>query len=131
MPIALLLATGCYLAVRTWDLDPKFGEAKPLAFCMYNITLTGTLIVLILNLVDMENESRIMLVAFGILWGTVLSSTAFVLPRYMKLIGQQKELSTSRLSRLSLVAAGIPSSEAGLHQVALPVQTHEAALPTP
>ena len=74
---------GCTLAIKTRNLDPRFGEAKQLAFAMYNIAFTGIVIIVVLNLVELEYTTKVILHAAGVCWGTVFSSFAFVLPRLL------------------------------------------------
>lgn len=81
---ALVIFLGCCLAYQSRNLGEEFGEAKPLAFAMYNIALAGTLIAAILLAVDMERDAQMLLIAIGVFWGTVLSSTIFVVPRVLK-----------------------------------------------
>ena len=81
---ACLVLAGCILAFQTRSLDPKYGEAKQLGFTMYNIAFTGIIIITLLKLVDMDQESKIVIYSIGIIWGTVFSAFAFVLPRLLE-----------------------------------------------
>lgn len=94
---AFLIVVGCYLAYRTRDLDPRFGEAKQLGFAMYNIAFTGIVIVALLLVIDMTQRGILMLQTIGVLWGTIVSSFAFVLPRVIEVAansGQHRWLLT-------------------------------------
>jgi hypothetical protein len=82
---------GCILAYMTRNLDPKFGEAKQLIFAMYNIALVGVIILLVASVADMDQNGRSVLQAVGVLWGTVFSSAAFVLPRMMQVRNDERE----------------------------------------
>jgi hypothetical protein len=81
--LGVLVLIGCTLAIKTRNLDPRFGEAKQLAFAMYNIAFTGIVIIVVLNLVELEYSIKVILHAAGVCWGTVFSSFAFVLPRLL------------------------------------------------
>ena len=80
------MITGCVFAFKTRKLDPKYGEAKQLGFTMYNIAFVAIVVILLVGLVDMDGESRVVLSAVGIGWGTVFSAFAFVLPRLLEVV---------------------------------------------
>jgi len=80
---AVLVLIGCYLAYETRKLDPRFGEAKQLAFAMYNIAFTGIVLMLIMGLVEMDQTIRLFLQAIGVAWGTMFNSAVFVVPRLL------------------------------------------------
>ena len=56
---------------------------------MYNIAFTGIIILGIVNLVELDEVSRITLQAVGVLWGSFFCSFAFVLPRLLE-VGREK-----------------------------------------
>ena len=80
---AFLVLIGCYLSYETRKLDSRFGEAKQLAFAMYNIAFTGIVLMLITGLVEMDQVIRLLLQAIGVAWGTMFNSAVFVVPRLM------------------------------------------------
>lgn len=86
----MLVLIGCVLAFLTRDLDPKFGEAKQLGFAVYNIAFTGIIIVVILQVVDMDQSGKLILQAIGVLWGSLFSAFAFVLPRLIEVVQSEK-----------------------------------------
>ena len=89
---------GCVLAIITRDLDPKYGEAKQLGFAMYNIAFTGTIIVTILQVVDMDQSGKLILQSIGILWGSLFSAFAFVLPRFIEVVTEGRSVGGHRAS---------------------------------
>ena len=93
----LLLLIGCVLAFITRNMDSQYGEAKLLMFSMYNIAFIGIITTVILYTMDIERTGQIVLMAIGILWGTVFSSAAFVLPRLMRIKSEAGRSSTGRL----------------------------------
>lgn len=60
------------------------GEAKQLGFAMYNIAFTGIIIVTILRVAHVDQVGKIILQAIGVLWGSLFSAFAFVLPRLIE-----------------------------------------------
>lgn len=80
----LLILVGCVLAYRTRDLDPKYGEAKQLAFSMYNIAFTGLVTILAISLFHLDQVSNIVIQTVSVLWGSCFCSLAFVLPRLLQ-----------------------------------------------
>jgi hypothetical protein len=70
-----------------------------IGFSMYNIAFTGIVIVAIVNLVELDQVSEIMLQAVGVLWGTFFCCFAFVLPRLLDIARDRlaKSSSSSRL----------------------------------
>lgn len=97
----ILIFIGCILAYQTRDLNPKFGEAKQLGFSMYNIAFTGIVIVLIFQLVGLDQVSKIILQAIGVVWASFFCSFAFVLPRLLEV---QKETRTTLRNTLTFLA---------------------------
>jgi len=92
---AFLVLIGCYLAFETRNLDARFGEAKQLAFAMYNIAFTGIVVLLITRLVEMDGTIKLLLQAFSVAWGTMFSSAAFVVPRLMDVQRHLRKLKRS------------------------------------
>lgn len=86
----ILVLTGCVLAYKSRHLDPAYGEAKQLGFAMYNIAFTYIIIGTILHVTEIDQIGRVVLQAIGILWGTVFSALAFVLPRLIEVQSQKK-----------------------------------------
>lgn len=80
---ASLVVFGCILSYLTRNMDPRFGEAKQLLAVMYNIAFIGTVIVIIVHTMDVRETSKIVFKAVGIFWGSVFSTSAFVLPRLL------------------------------------------------
>ena len=62
----VLVLIGCILAVKTRNLDPRYGEAKQLAFAMYNIAFTGIILLAVLSAVDMDTNAQVVLIAAGV-----------------------------------------------------------------
>lgn len=91
----ILVVIGCILAFQTRDVDPKFGEAKQLVFSMYNVAFTGIVIILIFQLVDLDQVSKIIMQAIGVLWGSFFCSFAFVLPRVLEVISNKRGINYS------------------------------------
>jgi hypothetical protein len=85
-----LVLVGCVLAFKTRNLKEEFGESKQLIFAMYNIAFIG-LIDVAISTVHVGQSTKNMFYAFGIFWGTVFSSLAFVLPRLMDVAGAQRK----------------------------------------
>ena len=81
---ASLILVGCVLAYVTRNLESQLGEAKPLMFSMYNIAFIGGVTTVILYTMNIDGVGQIMLRSIGTFWGTVFSSSAFVLPRLMR-----------------------------------------------
>mmetsp|Transcript_20067 Transcript_20067/g.43780 ORF Transcript_20067/g.43780 Transcript_20067/m.43780 type:complete len:771 (-) Transcript_20067:110-2422(-) len=79
-----LVFMGCVLAFKTRHLKGGFGEAKQLIIAMYNIALVGSVVLIVINVMDNGQAARRTLIAVGILWGTVFSCCAFVVPRLLR-----------------------------------------------
>ena len=79
--VCVLLGAGCFLAYLSRNIDPRFGDAKPLLFAMYNITFTIVMLYTIIGVVTITETGKGVLQAIGVFWGTVFSSAAFVVPR--------------------------------------------------
>ncbi|CAB9504152.1 expressed unknown protein [Seminavis robusta] len=84
-----LVLIGCGLAYATRDTARGCGQAKELAFAMYNVLFIAV-IVAILLLVVHHTTGTVLLFVLGINCGTVFSSAVFVLPR---LVGPMNETS--------------------------------------
>ena len=54
----LLVIVGCVLAWQTRNLDEKFGEAKRLAFPMYNVALIGGLLLFVIGVTDVTPNAE-------------------------------------------------------------------------
>ena len=80
----ILLITGCVLAFRTRKLNDQFGESKQLIFSIYNIAFVALILIFILQVVGLDGNERSLLLATGILWGTLCSAGAFILPRLLQ-----------------------------------------------
>ena len=93
----LLLLIGCILAYLTRNMDSQYSEAKLLMFSMYNIAFIGIITTVILYTMDIERTGQIVLMAIGVLWGTVFSSAAFVFPRMMRIKSEAEKSSKGRL----------------------------------
>lgn len=76
-----LIVAGCYLAYLTRNVDERFGEAKQLIFSMYNIAFIGVVFLIVVNVATITPAGKNVLQAVAVLWGTVFSSAAFVIPR--------------------------------------------------
>ena len=76
-----LIVAGCYLAYLTRNVDERFGEAKQLIFSMYNIAFIGVVFLIVDNVATITPAGKNVLQAVAVLWGTVFSSAAFVIPR--------------------------------------------------
>mmetsp|Transcript_19587 Transcript_19587/g.43617 ORF Transcript_19587/g.43617 Transcript_19587/m.43617 type:complete len:347 (+) Transcript_19587:3-1043(+) len=79
-----LVLLGCILAFQTRHLKGDFGESKQLIIAMYNIAVVGSVVVIIVNVMDSDQATKRVLVAMGILWGSVFSCCAFVVPRLLR-----------------------------------------------
>jgi len=79
-----LLLIGCYLAWKTRNLNKDFGEARQMVAAMYNIGFVALMILLVSIFMSVEEIGKYVLQTIGILWGTVFSSAAFVVPRLLQ-----------------------------------------------
>lgn len=79
-----IVLAGCILAFKTRNLQGDFGEAKQLILAMYNIAVVASIVVIVTNVMTTGQASKRILIAVGILWGSVFSSCAFVIPRLLQ-----------------------------------------------
>ena len=79
-----LVLAGCILAFKTRSLQGDFGEARQLILAMYNIAVVASIVVIVTNVMTTGQASKRILIAIGILWGSVFSSCAFVIPRLLQ-----------------------------------------------
>ena len=96
-----LVLIGCCLAWKTRNMDEKFGEAKQMILAMYNIAFIALVIMLVSTFVSVEEVGKYALQAMGVLWGTVFSSAAFVVPRLLQNSKDRKQGNQTRISGLS------------------------------
>jgi hypothetical protein len=61
-----------------------------IGFSIYNIAVTGLLIICTVSLVELDQASITVLMAIGILWGSFFSSLSFVLPRLLQVQRERK-----------------------------------------
>ena len=80
-----MVATGCVLAYMQRNMDDRFGESKHLLVAMYNIALVSVILLIVISVADLEGSATKMLQAIGVLWGSVLSAAAFVVPRMIQI----------------------------------------------
>lgn len=106
-----LVLVGCYLAFVSRNVDRQFGESKQLIFGMYNIALVGIVFLLLLSVADIDPSGSRLLQGVGVLWGTVFSSAAFVIPR---LLTVRKDRTQGNGSARSVVAGDSPRFESGV-----------------
>jgi 7 transmembrane sweet-taste receptor of 3 GCPR len=101
-----LVVAGCVLAYLQRNMDDKFGETKQMLVAMYNIALVGIVLLIVINVADIDGAGAKMLQAIGILWGSVLSAAAFVVPRMVQIhqgIGiRRSNVSVSGISGVSV-----------------------------
>ncbi|CAB9518373.1 expressed unknown protein [Seminavis robusta] len=113
--MALVVAIGCYLAYQSRYVgEHEYSHAengKPLALAMYNIAFAGAIIGTILFGVDMSRDAQMLMAAFGVFWGTVFSSSIFVIPRYIHSVKGYK----SRRSNFSFPSGLDTSARASGH----------------
>lgn len=76
-----MVVVGCVLAYLQRNMDDQFGEAKQMLLAMYNIALVGTILLVVHSVADMDGSGKKILQAIGVLWGSVMSAAAFVVPR--------------------------------------------------
>ena len=89
----VLILIGCYLAYETRDLDPRFGEAKQLAFALYNTGLTGIIWILIESFVNLDKTYYLNIVeTICVAWVSMFNSGAFVLPRLLGVHHERQKL---------------------------------------
>jgi hypothetical protein len=147
-----LVLVGCALAYLQRNMDEKFGESKQLLVAMYNIALVGIVILVVMNTADMYGAGSKLLLSIGILWGSVISAAAFVLPRMIQIyrgqglrkhqvrisgtfsteVNSSQELShrfsqTTKPGRSSLQVISEDESTASKNFVAPPEQSQEFA----
>ena len=79
-----LCLAGCILAFKSRHLEGDFGEAKQLIIAMYNLAVVGSVVLIVVNVITTGQASKRILIAIGILWGSVFSSCAFVIPRLLQ-----------------------------------------------
>ena len=103
---AFLVLIGCFLAYQTRNLDPKFGEAKQLAFAMYNVFFTGVIVILFARFIEMEHATELLLQAIAVAWATMLNSAAFVVPRLVEVRQHMLKRSKTIHSNLKFVQRG-------------------------
>lgn len=86
----ILLALGCFLAYRTRNLDPVFGEAKQLGLAMYNTAFTMfTTTVLVEKILD-EETAQSGIQTIGVVWATMFGATVFVVPRVLQIRDERR-----------------------------------------
>ena len=64
---------------------------------MYNIAFTGVVLILIFQLFDMDQVSKIVLQTVAVFWGSFFSSFAFVLPRLIDVANTNRSAVSSRV----------------------------------
>jgi hypothetical protein len=94
-----LVLAGCVLAFKTRNLHSDFGEAKQLILAMYNIAVVGSVVVIVTNVMTTGQASKRVLIAIGILWGSVFSSCAFVIPRLLQVRDNRDARSGTDMSK--------------------------------
>lgn len=107
----VLVSAGCVLAYQTRNIDKRFGESKQLIFAMYNIALVTILSIIVPVATDLTPNGEKILQAVGTLWGGVLSSAAFVVPRLLQVRKRQSEL-IQRSARFRHTAPSLPMQPA-------------------
>eukprot|EP00563_Minutocellus_polymorphus_P021157 CAMPEP_0197725082 /NCGR_PEP_ID=MMETSP1434-20131217/6758_1 /TAXON_ID=265543 /ORGANISM="Minutocellus polymorphus, Strain CCMP3303" /LENGTH=223 /DNA_ID=CAMNT_0043310527 /DNA_START=158 /DNA_END=829 /DNA_ORIENTATION=+ len=90
-----LVLAGCILAFKSRHLKGDFGEAKQLIIAMYNIAVVGSVVVIVVNVITTGQASKRILIAIGILWGSVFSCCAFVIPRLLQVRDSREAASRS------------------------------------
>ena len=106
-----LVAVGCYLAYKSRNLTKEFNEVKPMIFSMYNIAFVGIICALLSNFADFgDGNGRSILQAVGVVWGSVCSTAAFVLPRMLRTekIIRERKAGGGRSSRV--IVSGLNTS---------------------
>jgi len=89
-----LIAFGCVLAYLTRDMQDALGEARQLIFSMYNIAFVGLILLIITQIANLEESGVSILQTIGVFWGTLFSSSVFVIPRLVQ-IRQRESLRIS------------------------------------
>lgn len=79
----VIIAAGCALIIRTRKDNDEYGEAKQLAFALYNLAFTCLFFVLLTKSVNFEESSKMVIITVCICWATVVSSLTFILPRLL------------------------------------------------
>jgi len=79
-----LVIIGCVLSFQTRNMDKKFGESKQLIFSMYTWLLVSFVFYIIIMVADISPNGEALLQGIGVLWTSVFSSAAFVVPRLIQ-----------------------------------------------
>jgi len=108
---ALCVFMGCVLAYKSRNMPDEFGEAKQMIFSMYNIFFVGLVMILVVQVTGLQTNERSVLQAVGVFWGTVVSASAFVIPRL--LLAQEYRRERQDGVRRSVHISGIDASQAG------------------
>ena len=91
-----LILLGCYLAFKTRNLADEFGESEQLAIAMYNIALVSSVVLVIVNTVDVTGATSRVLVTIAIVWSTMFSSGVFILPRLLTVRDRGREVAVEQ-----------------------------------
>ena len=105
-----LVFTGCVLAYLQRNMDDRFGETKHMLIAMYNIALVGIILLVVTSVSDLEGSATKLLQAVGVLWGSVISAAAFVVPRMIQI---QQGASLRRGSNIQVSGAFSISDTSG------------------
>jgi len=102
-----LVVAGCILAYLTRNMKEDFGEAMQLIFAMYNIAFVGVILVIITQITNLDTNGTSVLWTIGLFWGTVFSTSGFVIPRLVQ-IRQRAGIEQNGMKR-SIHISGLPN----------------------
>jgi hypothetical protein len=101
-----LVFGGVVLSYLTRNVESRYGEAKQLIFAMSSILGVGTIIILFSRLMAYDFSGKMVLYAVGICWGSVISCSAFAMPRLLTARDERESL-----RRRSSQGTQLPSTE--------------------
>jgi 7 transmembrane sweet-taste receptor of 3 GCPR len=87
--VGSLVLGGVVLSYLTRNVESRFGEAKQLIFAMSSVLGVGAIIILFSTLMEYDYSGKKVLFAVGICWGSVISCSAFAMPRLLTALDER------------------------------------------